>query len=117
MDTNLVTNVKSFGQHFVTAQTHGNEESPQLHTSGLLQVEAAVEGVFRRESVLHRVGKSFVVCRRARMVALLAMWPEGEADIKVELRSGKRIRSVTGTTGQVIRCPLKTTCERLDCRC
>lgn len=42
---------------------------------------------------IQRVSSKFVICRRARVLALLKLWPEGEAAVKVEMRTGKRIRS------------------------
>lgn len=39
-----------------------------------------------------RISSKFVLCKRARVVALLKLWPEGEAAIKLEMRTGKRIR-------------------------
>lgn len=48
----------------------------------------------QRLGLLSRVGRAFVVCRRARVVALLRLWPEGEVNIKVEMRTGKRLRRV-----------------------
>lgn len=43
--------------------------------------------------IIMRVASRFIVCKRARVVALLKLWPEGEVAIKHEMRTGKRIRS------------------------
>lgn len=57
-------------------------------------MSGAIQDVQRKEELLIRAASSFIVCTRARIVALLRMWPEGEAGVKVELRTGKRIRRV-----------------------
>lgn len=40
-----------------------------------------------------RISTKYIIRKRARVLALLKLWPEGEAAIKLELRTGKRIRS------------------------
>ncbi|CAB1109809.1 unnamed protein product [Ectocarpus sp. CCAP 1310/34] len=39
-----------------------------------------------------RISTKYIIRKRARVLALLKLWPEGEAAIKLELRTGKRIR-------------------------
>ncbi|CAM9293543.1 unnamed protein product [Ectocarpus sp. 6 AP-2014] len=39
-----------------------------------------------------RISTKYIVRKRARVLTLLKLWPEGEAAIKLELRTGKRIR-------------------------
>eukprot|EP00903_Cladosiphon_okamuranus_P016605 g15318.t1 len=50
-------------------------------------------GILDHIQTISRVSSRFVVCKRARMVALLKLWPEGELAIKLEMRTGKRIRA------------------------
>eukprot|EP00904_Undaria_pinnatifida_P005528 jgi/Undpi1/2104/HiC_scaffold_12.g05490.m1 len=59
----------------------------------LFKLKEAVLEIQRRSGLLYRTGVGFVVCKRARVVALLHLWPEGEAGVKFEMRTGKRVRS------------------------
>lgn len=56
------------------------------------KVKGAVREIQRRSGLLYRTGVGFIVCKRARVVALLHLWPEGEAGVKFEMRTGKRVR-------------------------
>lgn len=47
-----------------------------------------------KRDIVYRSAEAFVVCRRARLVALLKLWTIGEEEIRLEMRSGKRTRRV-----------------------
>ena len=62
------------------------------------QVKDAVIEIQRRSGLLYRTGVGFIVCKRARVVALLHLWSEGEAGVKFEMRTGKRVRCANAIT-------------------
>ncbi len=41
---------------------------------------------------INRIATKFIICKRARVLVLLKLWPEGEQAVKLEMRTGKRIR-------------------------
>lgn len=41
---------------------------------------------------INRIASKFIICKRARVLTLLKLWPEGELAVKLEMRTGKRIR-------------------------
>ncbi|CAN0114850.1 unnamed protein product, partial [Ectocarpus sp. 12 AP-2014] len=59
---------------------------PVVDTDGDAQL---MQGFIRS---IMRISTKYIVRKRARVLALLKLWPEGEAAIKLELRTGKRIR-------------------------
>ncbi|CAN0104796.1 unnamed protein product [Ectocarpus sp. 12 AP-2014] len=59
---------------------------PVVDTDGDAQL---MQGFIRS---IMRISIKYIVRKRARVLALLKLWPEGEAAIKLELRTGKRIR-------------------------